>query len=109
MKTVNRYVSAIPLLPLAIMLTGCGDLLSSEYHGTWECGPSVFVITGKYVKHTTRSKGVFATGDWTATIDKVVNYGDEKAVTLNGGGMGMLLLRREGSSVSVDGGRCSAG
>jgi hypothetical protein len=106
---VKRFVSAIPLLPLAVMLSGCGDLLPSEYHGTWQCGPTVFVITGKSVTHTTRSKSVFSTGDWTASIEKVVNYGDEKAVTLSGGGMGMLLLRRDGSSISVDGGRCSAG
>jgi hypothetical protein len=99
-----RVSSAVKLLSvplLASALAGCGPSVPSEFVGKWQCRGMVYEISGRSITRSGRSPD-------SGTVRSTGRDGSSTVVGLDGSRMmGSLVLKREGSSMTINGEPCS--
>lgn len=111
---MKKCVTAAAVLSMTVVLTGCGDVLSSEFHGRWQCNSDVMEIGGRSISYKVSSsnkdffsKGTSWNSNWASTIEKAwPDLNGYTGVMLEGQGPVHVRLKREGSVLLLDGRRC---
>lgn len=95
---MSRIVAACVVLAFACLLSSC-EKLGSEYHGRWYCGEGiVFELSDAKVMHTGPGRDSF----WSAEIKSLHDANGGKQLTLNGGPMRSMWLKREGNNLRIN-------